>query len=258
MIKPKGTGPGARSLVAREAEAVRRAIGHQLVAMRTDSGVSQRRLASAADVPQSYISRIERGLADPSTETLVALCRVLGADVSVRLNPGTGPRIRDHIQARIVEELIRTTRPAWRALPEVAVWRPVRGVIDVVLSRPGTVVVACEVHSQIHRLEQLLRWSAAKAEALPSSASWSMLTAGQTTVTVSRLLVLRSTQANRDTVRQFEATLGAAYPARAATAHGSLIDRGTPWPGAAIVWADVASGRARILPRPPRGVGHGR
>ena len=249
---------GARSLVARDAERVRRSIGQQLLAMRTDAGISQRALARAARLPQSYVSRIERGLADPSTTTLVALCRALGADVSVRLNPGTGPRIRDHVQARIVESLVRASRGSWRVLTEVPVWRPARGVIDVVLVRPGTTAIACEVHSQVRRLEQILRWSAAKAEALPSSEAWSMIAEGRPTVPISRLLVLRSTRSNRDTARQFEATIAATYPARTGDAFASLVDRLRPWPGAAVIWADVGSSETRLLATPPRGIPLGR
>jgi hypothetical protein len=30
------------------------------------------------------------------------------------------------------------------------------------------------------------------------------------------------------------------------------------WPGAALIWAEAANGRARILPTPPRSVAFGR
>ena len=51
--------------------------------------------------------------------------------------------------------------------------------------------------------------------------------------------------------------IAAAYPARAADAVASLTaDR--PWPGAALLWANVELGHARILDGPPRGVTVGR
>ena len=44
----------------------------------------------------------------------------------------------------------------------------------------------------------------------------------------------------------------AAYPARAADAIAALTAR-RPWPGAALLWANVERGEARILDGPPRG-----
>lgn len=247
-----------RTCTGRRADEVNRAIGVQIAQLRIDAGVSQRALALSAGIPQSYLSRIEHGGAEPSTAVLVAIADALGSDLSVRLLPGTGPRIRDHLQARIVEELVRVSRDAWKPMVEVAVWRPARGVIDLVLARPGEIAIACEVHSEVRRLEQLLRWAATKAESLPSCRSWSMLTSGEPSVPISRLLALRSTRANRDLARAFEATLRSAFPARSAEAIVALADARRPWPGHVLVWAEVGSTGARLLPGPPRTVGVGR
>ena len=62
---------------------------------------------------------------------------LLGADISVRLYPGTGPRLTDRHQARMVEILLRSLSDDWRPHVEVPVSRPSRGVIDVVLERPA-------------------------------------------------------------------------------------------------------------------------
>jgi hypothetical protein len=85
-----------------------------------------------------------------------------------------------------------------------------------------------------------------------------MLLAGAPTVPVSRLLVLRSTRANRDLANAFESTFRAAYPARAADAVRALRDPAVPWPGPALIWAETAADSARILDRPPRSVSVGR
>src|SRR5439155_16767190 len=143
-----------------------------ILRLRLDAGISQRRLAEAAGIPQSYLSRIERGEADPSLAVLVAIGQALGTELSLRLMPGTGPRIRDRLQAPIGEALLKASSGAWKALVEVSVWRPARGVIDVVLARPATVVIAVEIHSELHRLEQQFRWATSKAEWLPSAAAW--------------------------------------------------------------------------------------
>jgi hypothetical protein len=75
---------------------------------------------------------------------------------------------------------------------------------------------------------------------------------------VSRLLVLRSTRANRDLVNAFESTFRAAYPASAADAVRAVRDAAVPWPGPALIWAETAAGGARIFDRPPRSVSVGR
>jgi transcriptional regulator with XRE-family HTH domain len=206
----------------------------------------------------SHLSEIERGVAEASLAMLVAIGDALGADLSVRLFPTTGPRIRDRFQAPIVEALFRDAHAGWKRLLEVPVWRPARGVIDAVLARPGEVIVATEIQSELRRLEQQIRWARDKAESLPSAASWSMLAGGRDAVAVSRLLVIRSTRANREVARTFEATLRAAFPARTADAVRSLRDPTAPWPGPAIVWARLEAGTASILDRPPRGVALGR
>lgn len=243
-----------RTLVGRRAETLRRSVGTQIETLRTDAGVSQRRLAVEANVDQGQLSRIERGLTEPSLAVLESIATVLGATVSIRLHPTTGPRIRDHVQARIGEALLAILDPGWHRLLEVTVHRPARGTIDTVLSRPGSPVVAVEIHSELRRIEQQIRWAADKAESLPSSAAWSFLETDAASTATSRLLVLRSTRTNRDLARTFAQTLGAAYPARTADAVHCLREPDVAWPGAAIIWADVTAGITRILEGPPRGV----
>lgn len=100
----------------------------------------------------------------------------------------------------IVEEMIRTVAQAWRRSVEVPVTRPARGFIDVVFDEPTqSIIVATEVQSRLDRLEQQVRWAQDKAQSLPSADLWRFL-AGAPTIT--RLLVLRSTVANRDLARR--------------------------------------------------------
>jgi transcriptional regulator with XRE-family HTH domain len=222
-----------------------------------DANISQRRLSEASGVPQSYLSRIERGAADPSIAVVVAIGDALGAELTIHLRPGAGPRIRDRLQAPIVEALLTAAHTGWRRLVEEPVFRPVRGVIDLVLAQP-TVVVATEVQSEMRRLEQQLRWATEKSLALPSSAAWSMISGGKESIPISRLLVLRSTASNRELARSFEQTLATAYPARTGAAIAALRDQTVGWPGSAVVWAVVDARGARLLDGPPRGVNLGR
>ncbi len=131
-------------------------------------------------------------------------------------------------------------------------------MIDVVLhSEAEGVVIAAEVETELKRLEQRLRWHAEKAEASPSSALWRAATFMDRTPAISKLLILRSTAANRRIVREFESTLAAAYPGRAAQAHEALTGQ-APWPGSTLLWASMANGVASILGAPPRGIRLGR
>ena len=149
------------------------------------------------------------------------------------------------------EAVLRELHPRWRATPEVPVYRPVHGVIDLVLEeRDGSTTVATELHSQVRRVEQQIRWQAQKADAIASQPD-------QQGRSVSRLLVLRNTKATRDVVGAAAATFAAAYPAPAAGAVASLRE-GAPWPGAAIVWMRVDGSETRLLDAPPRGIAVGR
>ncbi len=247
-----------RVAVARERD-LRRAIGRQIVEARLDSGASQASVARSAGIDRAHLSRIEAGTARPSTLVLAHVAAALGAELSMRLFTGTGPRLVDRFQASMVEALLRGLDRRWAATPEVPVVAPARGVVDVVLHDPRAgLLVACEVQSQIRRLEQQLRWIAEKELSLPSSEiarSVAALTGAMPAT--SRLLVLRSTAANRDLARQFAATFAAAFPARAAEAVSAL--RGdAPWPGPAVVWIRVEGSDAVMLDGPPRGVTLGR
>ena len=181
----------------------------------------------------------------------MAISAALGCDLSVRMFPNTGPRIRDRLQVAMSEALIERLHARWVAHPEVPVYRPVRGVIDLVLAdRAAHDVVVTELHSQIRRVEQQIRRSVQKADALAAMPEFT----GQR---VGRLLVVRNTAALRDVGRAATHTFAAAYPARAEDALASLA--GTkPWPGAAVLWANVERGRAALLDGPPRGIQVGR
>jgi XRE family transcriptional regulator, regulator of sulfur utilization len=237
---------------------LRRAIGKAIRELREDAALTRSAIADAAGVDRSFVGRIETGAREPSLSTLVAIAAVLGADLSVRLYPTTGPRIRDRIQATMVETFLAALHRRWVAAPEVPVYRPARGVIDVVLSNArGPVVVASEFHSELRRLEQQIRWHREKEASLPSADIWPFISPDEPPAT-SRLLVLRSTRPMRELALTFEATLRAAYPARAGDALEALTTGSGAWPGAAILWVSVDGGTGRLLDGPPRGVRLGR
>ena len=233
---------------ARRRDEILRGFGEDVRRLRTDAGATQGELSRLTGVDQGEISRIEAGLARPSIETCTRLGLGLGSDLSIRLFPNTGPPIRDRHQARIVESLVAGLDRRWRPWPEVGVRQPVRGWIDVVLgdNREG-LLVATEAVSLIARLEQLLRWAGAKADALPSAAQWPF---GLPDPRVDRLLVVRSTAGNRALLESLKATIGAAYPADPWQALASLRGE-APWPGSAMLWSiDRQDGQVAISATP--------
>ncbi len=122
--------------------------------------------------------------------------------------------------------------------------RPSRGWIDAALhDRRENVLVASELQSELRRLEQLIRWQGAKAEALPSWPGWPQL--GEEPE-ISRLLLVRRTRATRAVAAEFARQLLVVYPAHPDDALAALT--GTqPWPGPALVWASLDSSGARFV-----------
>jgi transcriptional regulator with XRE-family HTH domain len=240
------TGVRERELLLRE---LRARLGRQVAELRSEAGVTRAELARCADIHRAHLGRIEEGKRSPSFATMIALSSCLGADFSVRLFPTAGPRLHDRFQAPMIEALIQRLGPPWRAQPEVAV-PAARGVIDLVLTRAlDSLAIACECHSEVRRLEQVLRRAAEKADGLRTS--------GDAKSTVSSLLLLRSTLSTRALAKAYASTFTAAYPARCRDALDALSGN-VAWPGAAILWATVERGRAVILDEPPRGVRFGR
>jgi len=235
----------AAARARRTVDRVARYLGEDVHRLREDAGMTRARLADAAALDRTFVGRIEDG-ATGSLETYVKLAMVLGADFAARLYPNTGPTIRDRHQATILEALLPRLGPNWARFPEVAVRRPARGWIDLVLHdrRSGT-VVAVEIQSTLNRLEQLIRWSGEKAASLPSWDAFAQLGA---VTAVSQLLVVRSTRSTRALGREYHGQLEASFPAHPGDAVDALA--GTrAWPGAALVWVDVRAGAVRFLAR---------
>ena len=249
LITPRKS---ARTNTGRICRSMRVSIGTEIRRLRLDAGLSQRRLAESASINHGHLSLIERGLREPSLVVLTAIADALGGSLSVRLYPGTGPRLRDPIQARITEALLRILDPRWTRSVEVPVHRPARGVIDAVLhDQAAGIIVATEVQSELRRLEQQVRWSNEKAESLPSADLWRFVDG---TPRIDRLLVLRSTRTNRHLAERFAETLRVAYPASPDEVYRALSTPDASWPGSALIWAEVDGDVARVLDRRPRRV----
>lgn len=250
----------SRTEVARETARRMRRLGLQngedIRRLRVEAGVSLAQLAEVVGVHRSHIARIEANQVRPSLEVLTAIGVALGADLGVRYFPGAGPRLHDRFQAAMLETVLRSLDPRWVMALEVPVTQPSRGVIDLVLTdRASPVVVAAEVQSELRRLEQQIRWSTEKADGL---AQRLIRDGSGTLVTVSRLLLLRSTVTTRELARRYAATLSAAYPARTEDVVRALTMPSLPWPGAGIAWIRLDGDDVSLLRYPPRGVDLGR
>lgn len=93
---------------AREDERRRRArtrsvkgsIGVDFRRLREDAALTQAAVARAVGISPGHLCGIEQGRSEASTAVLVGIADVLGADLSIRAYPNTGPRIHDRIQTR--------------------------------------------------------------------------------------------------------------------------------------------------------------
>lgn len=223
-------------------------LGTDVLRLREDAGIPRAALARASGVDVTFLREIEAGTANPSVQTCARLALALGADLPLRLYPTTGPSLRDRHQAAIAEVALRHAHPRWGPFVEIAVRRPSRGWIDLGFhDSRGRIFVATEIQSELRRLEQLLRWAAAKAAALPSWDGWPRL---DPEPTISRLLIVRETRATRGVAEEHRRLLRAAYPADGRDALEALTGS-DPWPGAAIIWAtrDRRAGGYRLVDR---------
>jgi len=214
------------------AASLRRRLAEDIRRLREDAGASRVAVARLADIDASVLTKIEAGTIRPTVETYARIAAALGADLAARVYPQTGPRIRDRHQVRMADVLLGALHPRWQAMPEVAVRRPVRGWIDLALRDPAAnLLVATELESELHRVEQLIRWSAEKAAAIRAG---------------SRLLVVRWTRHNRDVVEASRRLLREAYPADPRDALEALTGT-TTWPGPALIWARIDRGRSELV-----------
>jgi len=231
-------------MIQRRGEQLTRQLADEIVRQREDAGLSRRALAAAAGIHHSLLDRVEDGRVRPSQDTYLRLAAALGADYTAHLYPNTGPVIRDRFQAPILEGLLGMLAHRWQPFPEAAVRRPARGWIDVALHDGAAgLIVATEIESLLRRLEQLARWSRAKADSLPSWDGWQHLPMAPE---ISQLLIVRRTRANVDVARAADRQLRATWPAHPSDALSSLGGAGR-WPGSSLVWVRCERGDVRFL-----------
>lgn len=238
--------PQTQARARRVAAAAARSMSEDIRRLREDAGLSRAMLASEAGLDRTFLGRIEDGRLRPSLNTYARIAGALGADLSARLYPNTGPSIHDGHQVRILEALLAEVHPLWQRYLEVAVRHPARGWIDLVLQDAANrLVVAVEVQSTLPRLEQLIRWAGEKATSLPSWEGYAQLGPVDTR---SQLLVVRATRSTMELGRDVARQLEVAYPAHPQDALAALR-AGRPWPGPALIWVDIRAHAIRFSQR---------
>lgn len=86
---------------------LREALGITLRAFRADKGVTLRELAAVAHVSPGYLSELERGRKEVSSEMLASVCFALGASVSDVLIEAAG-----YMTLPSMDEELAATAPA--------------------------------------------------------------------------------------------------------------------------------------------------
>ncbi len=81
-IEAEAAAEGPEAVAQLESLHHRFRLAGELVMLRQAQGISQRKLAEATGVHQSEISRIERGVGNPTEDTLARLGRGLGAHLA--------------------------------------------------------------------------------------------------------------------------------------------------------------------------------
>lgn len=72
---------------------LREALGSALRAFRADKGITLRELAEASSVSPGYLSELERGRKEVSSELLASVCHALGTTVSDVLIEAAGSMV---------------------------------------------------------------------------------------------------------------------------------------------------------------------
>ncbi len=187
-------------------------LGEELLSARRQHGLSQERVARAAGMSRSQVSRVERGLSsDVTIDAIARLLAIVGLELSARAFPG-GPPVRDSAQLALLARFKRLISPGLTLRTEVPLpiagdQRAWDGVIDEGRAEDW---MAVEFETQPRDIQELLRHQALKRRDDPR---------------VSRvLLVLGDNRHNRRLVREFDELLRSAYPTPAAEVRASLAE----------------------------------
>lgn len=197
----------------------------ELLAARAVAGLTQRELARRAGVSQPFISYLERGRKLPSLKAMHRLASAAGHDLSFRLFPADGVRLRDSGQLRLADLIRRELDAAWRVQLEVPVASPPdRRAADMVLQTPGE-VVQLEIERALLDFQAQLRVAQLKRAAL----------ADRLSRPVRLVISLPDTTRNRTVVDDHRLIVESALPIPSRRIWSSLRSGG-PLGGDGLLW----------------------
>ena len=220
-------------------------IARSVRAIRIRLGLRQADVAAAARVSRGFVSNVERGLIGGDIGRLDAVCRALGADLDVRVRwRGEGlDRLLDEAHADLVERTVTMLRGAgWETGIEVTFSEfGERGSIDVLgWHATSASLLVVEVKSIVGDAQATLMPLDRKTRLgrkIVASRGWEP-------TSVSRLLIVWDSSANRRRIARLGSTFDAAFPVRGREVRRWL--RGPTAPISALLFLpDAAAGSTR-------------
>lgn len=176
------------------------------------------------------ISRIERGAVAPDLRSMARLARGIGQQLSVRLYPADGIRLRDSGQLGLAEVIRAAAHPSWRVSLEVPVAPPPdRRAADMVLAGADAVVLI-EIERGLRDLQAQLRAAQLKRVAM----------AERLGRRVRLVLTVPDSAAARQAVEPHAAVLRSAMPVTSRAAWAA-IRSGASLNGDALLWVRADS-----------------
>ena len=142
-----------------------RRFGSELRIARITAGLTQAQLARLAGVSQSVVSRAERATRRIEWSTACALASATGHELSLRLFPADGVRLRDRGQLQAVQAIVTDAHPSWHPSVEQPVGLRDRRAADLVLRGPHE-SIHIEVERGLVNLQAQLRAAQLKRAAL--------------------------------------------------------------------------------------------
>jgi transcriptional regulator with XRE-family HTH domain len=219
-----------------------RRVARLFAAVRREKGLRQVDVGRRSGLSQSAVSRLERGRLDAMT--LGAVERVARAlDIDLRLEArwrgGAGDQLVDRGHARLVEWTVaRLRRAGWEVVVEFTFNHfGERGSVDVLAFHAATrSLLLVEVKTRLQDLQAFLSVFDRKNRVVPGLVAREL---GWDPASVSRMLVLTDTTANRSLVERHRSSLDLTLPGRAADARRLMRDPGRPLGAIWFVAADT-------------------
>jgi transcriptional regulator with XRE-family HTH domain len=206
-----------------------RRAAEELRRMRLRAGVSQAAVAAAVGTTRSLICRLEQGDPAVALRMRFRVAAVLGADLRLMAYAGSGPVIRDSVQAEVVEHLLRVRNPGWRATVEADVPGPGSRSVDLRLDGPADTILV-EVETRVDSLEGIVRELHAKRRAILESFGAGAIRR------VHVVLVLPVTRRHSTMVKAHPEIIRAAFPVPSAVIRRALTGPATTCPGDGLLW----------------------